>query len=797
MAGILRRRTKHLIIKGIYFLYRFWQALTLPALLLYLLLRGLRRPAYFGSLRQRFGFLPHSYRQTGPGAIWLHAVSVGEVLTCLELARGLRATFPRAPLFVSSSTLAGYSTAQEKLASLAAGVFFAPLDYVFAVRRVLRALKPSLLLIAETEIWPNLIREARRAGAAAAIVNGRISDRAASRYFALAPFFRRVLPQLNLILAQNEEMRARFLRAGAPPSLVTVSGNLKFDFEARQAPPDSPPRLLLERAAPAAVWIAASTMPPATPGDIDEDDAVIAAYLELTARRRDIVLVLVPRKPERFDLAARKLDAAGIPYLRRSALTPDSALSLPGVLLLDSIGELGGLFALAHVVFMGGTLAARGGHNILEPAFFAKPIIIGPHMENFCEIAADFRRAGACLEISSPAELASAVQRALDDALALGGRALACAEVKRGATARAIACARRLYDTHLPRYRPAQPWRAMAGSLSLLWGLGGRLKRRRDLARRRRLPVPVVSIGNLSMGGTGKTPCVLLLASLLRDRGRRPGILTRGYGRHAPGRHLAVAPGATVHSEYCGDEPQIFVRAAIAPVGIGPRRFHTGSLLISEFATDILLLDDGFQHLRLHRDVDVVLVDALAPCPGGALFPLGRLREPLASLARADIFLITRSEFSETAPAIEHALTALNPRAPIFRASVAPLAWVKHDSGREYPLAAPPFHRAAAFCGIGNPQSFWRTLAALDIQPVETFEFGDHHPYRPQELRRMAAQAAQRQGEVLLTTQKDAINLCDGALSAIAPLRLYWLKVEMEIRGAAAFVAEIERRIGS
>jgi len=213
-------RAKRLKTKGIYFLFRGLQAIALPVLLLYFLFRGLRNRGYWTSLPQRFGFVPHSFRQTGPGAIWLHAVSVGEVLACVELLRGLRRELPHTRLFLSTSTLAGRATANHKLAGLADGVFYAPVDYVFAVRRVLRALKPSVVVVAETEIWPNLFREVKRTGAGLTLVNGRISDRAFPRYLPFRRFFAGVLPFADSILAQTDELRERFVALGAPPDRV-------------------------------------------------------------------------------------------------------------------------------------------------------------------------------------------------------------------------------------------------------------------------------------------------------------------------------------------------------------------------------------------------------------------------------------------------------------------------------------------------------------------------------------------------------------------------------------------------
>ncbi|MCX6629078.1 MAG: hypothetical protein NTW28_15780, partial [Candidatus Solibacter sp.] len=209
------------------------------------------------------------------------------------------------------------------------------MDYVFAVRRVLRALKPALVVVAETEIWPNLFREVHRTGAGLAMVNGRISDKALPKYLRLKRVFPVVLAAVDRILAQTEEMRHRFLALGA--QRVTVGGNLKYDFTARAADAGSPVVQLVERVRPAKVWIAASTM---ADERVDEDDAVIAAW----RRMEGVLLILVPRKPERFDVVGGKLDAAGIGYVRRSRLGQDEAgEGLPGVLLLDSIGELGGL----------------------------------------------------------------------------------------------------------------------------------------------------------------------------------------------------------------------------------------------------------------------------------------------------------------------------------------------------------------------------------------------------------------------------------------------------------------------
>ncbi len=730
----------------------------------------------------------------------MHAVSVGEVLACVELVRRLRGEFPHSAIFVSTTTLAGRQMADEKLQGLAAGVFYAPVDYVFAVRRVLRTLRPAVVAIAETEIWPNLFREVKRTGAGLTVVNGRISDRAFPKYLRFRWFFAAVLPLADSILAQTDEIGERFLALGAPADRVCTGGNLKYDYEARGAAAGSPVMEFLEQANvehTRKVWIAASTMPPAESGDLDEDDVVIAAFQDVAARRRDLVLILAPRKPERFDVVAGKLEAAGVGYVRRSAL-PITGQPEPQVqvLLLDSIGELAALFAAADVVFMGGTLARRGGHNLLEPALFGKAVILGPHMENFQAMASEFDAAEACVRIGSAGELAPAVERLLDDDAAareIGRRALRCVEARRGGTARVVReIGERLQAS---RYRPAMPWLVILWPLARLWEWGGERRQARALERQRKLDVPVISIGNLTMGGTGKTPCVLQVADVLKCRGRKPGILTRGYGRNSPIGHMAVAPGAKVRAEKSGDEPQILIRSGLAPVGIGADRFRTGKLLIHEFHPDVLLLDDGFQHRKLARNMDIVLIDALNPFGGGDVFPAGRLREPVAGLARADMVLITRCDVSDLGPAIEREVRRWNPGAPVLRASVEPEAWVKNQTGARFEPAQPPFGRVGMFCGLGNPQSFLRTLAQMGVVPVDWVEFEDHHRYRPDELRRTARQLRQKGATALVTTEKDVVNLCDECDELMAPLEIYWLKVRMKIEGEAELVREIERRL--
>ena len=744
-AAILRRTIN--ATRLIYFLYQLVQLAISPAVLFYLVYRGIRGRRYFHRLGERLGSIPFS--TTGSPSIWFHAVSVGEVLAAAELIRRIRAENPHLPVFLSTSTLAGRALADQKIGN---GVFFAPIDYRFAVRRVLRRLRPAAVVILETEIWPNLYRESKRAGASLIVVNGRISDRALPRYTRFRAFFKHVLRFSDAILTQTEEDKRRFELAGAPPDRVRVAGNLKYDF--------TPPAAIapaiaefLDRVAPRQIWVAASTMA----GDVDEDDVVIGSV-----GHPGTLTIIAPRKPERFDVVAAKLDRAGISFTRRSVGL--SNIDLPGVLLLDSIGELAAIFERADAVFMGGTLANWGGHNILEPAYFGKPVIVGPHMENFAAIAEEFRE--AIVRISRPQELGPAIAALLGDParrMELGDRARAIAMSKRGVAARMMEEIRRACGNGVPNPPRPLPARIVLTPLSWIWRAGGAIKASRTP---RSLDAPVISVGGLAMGGAGKSPLVAHLARRFREMGKNPAILTRGYKRQS--KEILIAPrGSSLDVKQTGDEARMFLRAGDADVGIAADRFAAGK----KMTADVFLLDDGFQHRNLARTHDIVVIDALDPLAGG-VFPLGRLREPFSALSRADTIVVARAR--DRIDGIERIISRWNPRAAIFKSRVVAKGWVDFATGN----APPPFEKAAAFCGLGSPRAFWATLNEAGIETTLRRAFPDHHRYDEADLRSVVAQAA---ADILVTTEKDAMNLPADAAAIVAPKKLYWLKIGIEI----------------
>src|ERR1700733_10493229 len=362
----------------------------------------------------------------------------------------------------------------------------------------------------------------------------------------------------------------------------------------------------------------------------------------------------------------------------------------------------------------------------------------------------------------------------------LGARAAAVAAEKRGASRKAVSEILRWQDLAVPCWHPLSPARFLLWPLARIWALLSAWRQRRKMAHARRLSTPVVSVGGISMGGAVKAPMVDYLAERLRELGAHPAILTLGYRRRSIETTILVEAGEPAPVSFTGDEAQIFVQSGDAHAGIGADRFVTGRLLEEKYRPDIFLLDDGFQHTRLRRDLDLVLIDALNPFGGGAVFPLGNLREPLSALSRAGAFVIMRAAPEREYVGIVRQLLALNPRAPIFRARLEHRYWVDYRTRHLHPSLDVP---VTAFCGLANPASFWGTLRALRLHPVYQWAFDDHHHYTCSQVGRLAAQAKMHGSNLLLTTEKDAMNLPDSTASVLehAGVELYWLKIGVHV----------------
>jgi 3-deoxy-D-manno-octulosonic-acid transferase len=451
----------------VYFIYSILMGFAALLLAPYWLVQALRHGKYLSNLKERLGFSFPALAKVSAdssGAIWIHAVSVGEALSGIALARRLKETYPNRPLIISTTTNTGQALARERMPFADAVIYF-PLDWAFCVRGALDAVRPSAVLVLETEIWPNFLREAGRRGIPVLFVSGRISDRSFARYqryfgvfgFFLRPFLRKALSNARAFLMQSEKDAERVRALGAPAERVRVSGNLKYDLE-------------LPAPTPLSNWLATEIQrsgrsPIIVAGSVvaTEEPHALIAFGTLQGEYPKALLVLAPRKPECFDEAAEFIDESHRKFIRRSRLPiagpvskqsdgDSSAATIPDdvtVLLLDSIGELASLYGLADGAFVGGSLVSSGGHNILEPAAFGKIPVFGPSMENFTEIASRFVSAGAAIQVESPEDVGVAWIELFRDPERMKKMSEAARRLvadSRGATDRAVAEIARCLD---------------------------------------------------------------------------------------------------------------------------------------------------------------------------------------------------------------------------------------------------------------------------------------------------------------------------------------------------------------
>jgi tetraacyldisaccharide 4'-kinase len=558
----------------------------------------------------------------------------------------------------------------------------------------------------------------------------------------------KALGNVDVFLAQTEEDRRRLIEIGASESKVTIAGNLKFDV----APPPSPAIVAslhegFSHSGAGPVLVCGSTLE-------DEEGSLLSAFRNILANHPKAVMVLAPRHPERFAEVGEFVEKLGFRMWRRSLWNGEPLAG--GVFLVDSIGELAALYSLATVAFVGGSLVPRGGHNILEPALYGVPIVTGNHYENFRDVVNFFASRNA-VRIVGLAEMPLVFIELIENGgerTTLGRNALAALESQRGATARTVSALLQLmsvspYKAQSKNGQP--PGRGLRmNPLTGLYGAATALRNTlfdRGVLPSRRLERPVVSVGNLSVGGSGKTPFVIALGELLKARGIRFDVLTRGYGRMTRGVLIVETDGKAADF---GDEPLLIARRLGVPVIVGESRYEAGRVAELKFQPQLHILDDGFQHRSLVRDFDIVL--ATERDFDDRLLPSGRLREPLSSLRRADAIVLPQEFFV-------HDLSAQNSAIKTF-ALQGKLIWqMNREIVMPAALVAP-----IVFCGIARPQQFFAQVRAAGITPAAEIEFRDHHAYDRGDIERLLAMRGNLGAGSFLTTEKDAVNL--GSLQA-------------------------------
>lgn len=764
-------------------------------------------------MRQRLGQRPLVPDGENQPVVWFHCASVGEATGLAAVIGGFAERHPGFQVLVTTMTETGLAYARKHVPR-ARYFGLAPLDAPFIVRRVFRRVRPRALVLLEGELWPGMLGAAAAHGCPVALVNGRMSDRSLARNRYVKPLFRHMLQRLAVVGVQHALDGERFIAYGADPDRVRVTGNVKFDLAAEQK---GPGREALRRE----LGLSASepVIMAGCPRPVEEERAVLAAYTRVRERYPEATMIWAPRHLQRIPPAEQMLKAAGLRFARRTHLADpddpggpdgvgdpggaesggsgDPGGTVPGhidVIILDTMGELASMYAAADMAFVGATLVPLGGHNLLEPAACGIPVLFGPHTENVRASAASLLQTGGGMVVHDGSELARQWLALLDDP---GKRAQTGMAARQAVLecSRAVDRTLDLLDLRIlepdaggsdgsgPRRFPqrtpfitrlmdpgerAPAIRFLRVALlpaSLLMGMAVRLRNGLydwKLLTSGRLPVPVISVGALTAGGSGKTPVVRYLARRLRDAGYRPAVLSRGYGRNTRATQ-AVRPG--VIWQEAGDEPA-FLASALpdVPVVVGPSRTAAGRLAIDRHRADVLLLDDGFQHRSLARDVDIVVHDATSRLSPGCLLPAGPFREPVSSLRRARALVLTRTDQARSALVDTARIKEEFPHLALIETVYEPAGLRRLSDDSQLSPDWLTGRNVLVLCAIANPVSFVQTIKDAGGRVARVLAYRDHHPFTPSDLDRTWSLVEESGVECIVTTEKDAVRIPDHAV---------------------------------
>lgn len=758
--------------------------LTLPLFVFWMILR----PEYRAGLSERFGRLSGDWgRRSAAGPrIWIHAASVGECLAVMPLVEKWLRDQPDWDLVFSVMTQTGRRLAEQRLGDRAR-VFFFPTDLPGIASRLLNRLAPDLIVLVETELWPNFLHSASHRGIPVLLINGRISPRSYARYRALRWFFRETIRTIHLFCMQTAQDAGRVIELGAPPERVRVLGNLKFD---QSAVPLSDPerRQLLKHAG----WNSNDRVLVAGSTHEKEEEMVLTVHDRIKNRIPDLRLVLAPRHLNRLPGLIQWLDRRGKRYIRYSELGAARSESDIEILLVDTMGKLGQLYSLGTVVFVGGSLVPVGGHNLLEPAALGRPVLFGPFIQHVHEMAGLLLASGGGRMVQNLDELEQEVQALLIDSdrrRKMEERAGETISRHQGASERVNGIverelAMRLFDDfrRLDFRSAPERWfknRLLLSRGGLLTSLAAMILRglsvvyqawqevrvaaySTGLIRSVRLSAPVISVGNLTLGGTGKTPTVMTVCRLLLAQGHRPVVLSRGYGGSI-GKAVRVVSnsiGSPQGPDEVGDEPFLMAdRLWGVPVVVSSDRVSAARYALETLHPDVFVLDDGYQHHRLKKNLNLLVVDAGEPFGNGNVFPRGTLRESIHQLGRADAVLLTHVVDPEQTLELQKFIRQYLSDRRIFTSRHRIVELVQLVSGNPLPYEKIRGMRILAVAGIGQPDRFVRMLKEGGADPAAVCLYPDHYRYRLEDLDEIEAEAKRLEVRWIVTTEKDAVRI--------------------------------------
>lgn len=785
----------------------------------------------------------------GKDCIWIHGASVGEIVATSPLVKQIRKEMPERPILVSAFTVGGYNMAKQIIPEADAIIYF-PLDLPFVAESLVKRIHPGVFMPVETELWPNFLRAIRERHIPVMMVNGRISEKSVKSYRYLYGIWDDMLNTVTRFCMQSSIDAEYITYLGADHDKIFVTGNTKFDQTYAEVTAEDLDKYREELGIGDAypVIVAGSTHP-------GEEKVLFQAFQSVRKEYPDARLVIAPRKTTRADEIAKLASSYGYETGFRSVMKEESSprKNYP-VLLIDTIGELGRIYAIGDVVFVGGSFSNTGGHNVLEPAAHAKPILVGPSMQNFKDSYALLSKVKACKMVNNTTELTNEfldIMKNDERRKAMGEASMQVIRENRGADVRSIMYLKDLLDlTAVPAkeypvypintrnltdeggarlrhgdaviqyilqlaYGPDTPFfgwllLALLRGMSYLYEFGVSCKLalyNSGIMRREKLPCCVISIGNITVGGTGKTPTAQKMAAIVKEMGYRVVILNRGYRSHWGKEIGVVSNGEKIFmtAYEAGDEAYLMAKTLPGiPVIIGKNRAVTGRYAVEKMNAEVIIMDDGYQHWQLERDLDVVLVDTLNMFGNGCVLPRGTLREPLENLKRGDIFLLTKTDQSSKLSRIQlrNTIAKYNAGAPVVESIHHPknfveiADWYKGISNNYRDLEELRGKDVMVFSAIGNPSSFEQTLSSIGLNILEAVRYPDHHDYGMLEMQYINERASSLKAVAMVATAKDAVKIPTEFIYSDREIPLYILNMDICItEGMDKFREYIENAI--
>lgn len=800
-------------------------------------IRSIREKGFVERIKQSLGFFPEGALDpvAKKNCIWVHAASVGEIVATSPLIKEFRKEFPKSPILVSVVTTSGYEMANRIIKDADSIIYF-PLDLPFVAASVLRRIHPRIFLNVETELWPNFFMTARQMHIPVMMVNGRISEKSVRRYKYMFSILTDMIGTVKFFAMQSPIDADYIKQLGAPENLVTVTGNTKFDQTYTDVTPEEREKILTDMGLKDAegILLAGST-------HRSEEEYVLQAFKAIRETHKNAKLVIAPRELLRTREVIGICKHAGFKVGTRTELQkrpPEGE----DIIILDTIGELGQVYSIGDVIYVGGSLVTHGGHNILEPAAHGKAIIVGHHMENFKDTHALFKNRNACITVNNAEELAEQAKKLFDDPAhrkQLEEETLKIVLENRGASRKSAILLRKVLTSYEAKENARHPRTTQKIEnlrtyfiylihskesdgffMTLLMGIFyifslvyeqlvnmKLLCYKTGILGKEKLNCYVISLGNITVGGTGKTPTAQRLARDIRDMGYKVVILNRGYRSKWHGEVGIVSDGENLHMDAAeaGDEAYMLAKhLPNVPVLIGAERAVTGKYAIEHFGAEVAILDDGYQHWQLIRDMDILLVDAVNVFGNGHLLPRGTLRESMSHISRADVCLITKVDQAEAGAGeyIRDTVHKYNADAKIVESihqprCFIPLAeWFIDLASEGVSVESISGKQIMAVSAIGNPASFEQTLRDLGAEIMESIRYPDHHEYTVKEMRDVLQQADALGAESIVITEKDAVKIPAEFAKSNWNIPIFVICVEVKFQaGAAEFQEELRRRL--